>query len=286
MNSTRVNVNTESNRWTQTLQNGGSVSHTNGVCTLATGTTANGSALMRFNRPLQTEGLKNETLFEAIVRLSDPAANNVRRWGLYHGTHGAFFELSGSQVGAVLRNNSTDSLTTAAYSQAAGQFALDTKFHHYEIRLVENRLLFLQDLSPIYSIPINVGGVFIDKLLLKMAFETRNTNGAVTNNLMEVRGATILPLKEATRDYYNTTAAETKVLKTCPGELHQITVNKKGLVSATCSIYDNTAASGQLMGVIDLANAAAGAVPYNVEFDTGLTIVTAGSGFDLTVIYS
>jgi hypothetical protein len=86
------------------------------------------------------------------------------------------------------------------------------------------------------------------------------------------------------RDYHkflNITTATTTVVKTTGGGLYGIVVNGGTLGSIT--LYDNTEASGTLIGTI--ASPVAGMVlPYNAKLDNGLTIVTAAAT-NLTVCY-
>lgn len=87
--------------------------------------------------------------------------------------------------------------------------------------------------------------------------------------------------------YLNITTATTTVVRSGPGLLHAIIVNK-AVASATVTIYDNTAASGTKIGTITFPATITGAdqhpMTYNVSFANGLTIVTSGAT-DLTVSY-
>src|SRR3990167_5339120 len=86
----------------------------------------------------------------------------------------------------------------------------------------------------------------------------------------------------------NLTGAATTTVKAAAGYLHCITFNRT-IASATVTIYDNTAASGTLIATITLPatllNDAPQVALYNVNFKTGLTIVTTGTNLDLTVSY-
>ena len=80
------------------------------------------------------------------------------------------------------------------------------------------------------------------------------------------------------------TNTETAV-KTGSGVLHSVTVNTKGTVASTLSIYDGSVASGTLIAVIDSLNIA-GHFVYDVGFTTSLTIKTTGTvAPDITVVY-
>jgi len=75
----------------------------------------------------------------------------------------------------------------------------------------------------------------------------------------------------------------TTVVKSSPGILHLITVNKAGS-AWTITVYDNTQGSGEIIAQID--GTSVGSFAYNVYFETGLTIVTSGTTpGDITVAY-
>jgi hypothetical protein len=87
--------------------------------------------------------------------------------------------------------------------------------------------------------------------------------------------------------YQNITTATTTTVKSGNGTLHAIVVNTN-VASATIKIYDNTAASGTVIGTITLPSTITGADPFEILYDAafslGLTIVTSGAT-DLTVLY-
>ena len=80
-------------------------------------------------------------------------------------------------------------------------------------------------------------------------------------------------------------APTTTVVKTGQGVLHSITLNKP-TATAVITIYDNTAASGTVIGIITVpANPQPVTLMYDVTFATGLTITTATAASDITVSF-
>ncbi len=81
--------------------------------------------------------------------------------------------------------------------------------------------------------------------------------------------------------------ATTTTVKSGAGVLHRIVIGTI-VGAATITVYDNTAGSGTVIGVLTLPAAGAGDMPdsleFNVAFATGLTLVTSGAT-DLTVAY-
>ncbi len=86
--------------------------------------------------------------------------------------------------------------------------------------------------------------------------------------------------------YRNIAGAATTVVKSGPGRLVQINVNKT-IASSTITIYDNTSAAGTKIATITnpgTLHQDQFDFPYNLQFNTGLTIVTSGAD-DLTVVF-
>lgn len=84
----------------------------------------------------------------------------------------------------------------------------------------------------------------------------------------------------------------TTIVKSGSGFLRSIKVNNPSLITVanlTITVYDNTAASGNVIGVFTVPFGQAGAMPFNIDcataFNTGCTIVTAGPTVpgDLTI---
>lgn len=73
------------------------------------------------------------------------------------------------------------------------------------------------------------------------------------------------------------------VAKTGSGILHTVVVNTLG-TSPTIQLWDNTAASGTKIG--NITPTVPGTFDFDLVFNTGLTITTAGTGgADITVIW-
>lgn len=80
-------------------------------------------------------------------------------------------------------------------------------------------------------------------------------------------------------------APTTTVVKTGQGVLHTITLNKP-TATAVITIYDNTAASGTVLGIITVpASPQPVTLTYDVTFTVGLTIKTETAASDITVSY-
>lgn len=84
--------------------------------------------------------------------------------------------------------------------------------------------------------------------------------------------------------FYNHQAVNgTTTIKSGAGFLHTITIGTAGTTD-TITVYDNTAASGTVIAVIN--DTTPGTHTFDVGFTTGLTIVIAGTTApDVTVAY-
>ena len=87
-----------------------------------------------------------------------------------------------------------------------------------------------------------------------------------------------------TNSFSNINTNTTTTVKSGAGVLKRIVVNKVGTLLNTCTIYDNTTATGTIIGTIEPHTHMV--FEYDVVFNTGLTIVTAtGTAADLTIVY-
>ena len=82
--------------------------------------------------------------------------------------------------------------------------------------------------------------------------------------------------------YANIAAAASTLVKTGPGTLRSITVNKG--VAGTITIYDGTTASGTKIGTITMPADWLGTLTFDAAFAVGLYIVTSVAS-DITVSY-
>ncbi len=77
----------------------------------------------------------------------------------------------------------------------------------------------------------------------------------------------------------------TTTIKTGVGILHAITFNTKGASSNTLTVYDNTAASGTVIAIIDTTDKVT-TLFYDCPFLIGLTVISAtGTGADVTIMW-
>lgn len=94
-------------------------------------------------------------------------------------------------------------------------------------------------------------------------------------------GQPTFPVYAASHISTNTTTA----ILTGTGVLSKICINDQGASGNLATVYDNTAASGSSLAIIDTVTTI-GCQWYDVALATGLTILTSGgTAADLTVVY-
>jgi len=115
-------------------------------------------------------------------------------------------------------------------------------------------------------------------------------NGDYTRILVDSQGSQWVRMSSFPNANYNKsniTTATTSTPKSGTGFLHGIMINTP-VASGVITIYDNTAASGTIIGTITfpatLLSSGPAPVIYNVIINTGVTIVTSAA-FNLTVMY-
>lgn len=268
--------------WTSTLAGSGAVVLGSGEAQLRTNTTANSTVLVRGNRASRTIG--NLFNYAALmVRLGDTGVtNNKRNWGAYDANNGYFFQLDGTTFKVVRRKAAADTQITAFNGITP---VVDGNYHMYEIYYTSAGVWFLQDGNLVHELVVSTTPL-IEATTTKLSMENLNSGGSTTDASLYVSSANIFRLGQlnyAPRAVRLNSAATT-TLKSNPGTLVGLLIGKSGTGTADITIYDNTAASGTVIAVIDCA-AQRGYIPIDVEFEIGLTVVTTTTVGDYTLLY-
>lgn len=86
-------------------------------------------------------------------------------------------------------------------------------------------------------------------------------------------------------NYTHLAANGTTTIKSTAGVLSSLVVNTRGASGNTITLYDNTSASGAVIAVIDTTGFTFTGL-YDVQFNTGLTVVIAGgTAGDVTIAW-
>ncbi len=87
-------------------------------------------------------------------------------------------------------------------------------------------------------------------------------------------------------NYTKITSSTTTIIKRTPGVLRKLIVSGPG-TSWTVQIFDNTAGSGTaIFGATAVTIPAAGTIlAFDVNFNTGLTVLTSGTAGEITITW-
>lgn len=283
--TTFVGTTKDTNFWAETVTGSGAVAQANGAITLTTGGTADST--------VQYQSVRSARFIPAVTNVfrfvgsvsNTGSTNNIRNWGLFDANNGAFFQLSGTTLNIVTRAAGSDT-AVASGSFNKGTFTIDTNIHSYEIRVSYVAYDFYVDERLVHSISILGSSVINSQNLnLPATLQNNNSGGGTSNVSISGFVATVYRLGDLETEsaYKHITTAATYNCKYGAGRLHRIVLNNAG--GTLFTIYDNTAASGNIIGIINTpATANALFLEYNLPFSIGLTIVTTGT-WDATVVY-
>ena len=279
--------------WTATTSGAGSASGVAvGLATLSSGTENNGFGQLTTVHKARFMFVHPQLYRGGIRMPSLTIAECTRRWGAYtvSGTtpqDGFYFELSDADVLSVnhVNGSSVTKVSSGAFNGSVASFAMDTNVHFYEVVYFEAKAQFIIDKVLIHEFTPTIAK-------LNAVFDhpvtstTINSASGTTSGSIEVFAASILRLGKPETDshiLHISGGAATYNVKSGPGKLHKIIYNNTS--GTTVTIYDNTAASGLIIGIITTAQAALGPWEYDAEFEVGLTIVTTGNNLDATVVF-
>ena len=278
----------DANFWTTTVTGTGSITEGGGQATLTTGATANSSALLESVSVARSLG-ETFNRYSGLAQLSDTgAANNIRRWGAEAGgvADGIYFALVGTVLNVGTMKGGVETLVPfSSWNQGIAAPTL-TNSNIYRIVYTQQKAQFYINNVPAHmmlftaSTPMNTSN-------LKAFLQNVNSGGGTANVSIYSRSCSIQRLGtfESQPKFVRITTAGTYAGKLTAGVLHKLTVNNPGGSTATITMYDNTSASGLIIGVLNFPSAGnPGTLHYDIPFNIGLTIVSTGT-WDATIIY-
>ncbi len=278
----------DTNFWTKTSQVGtGDATLSGGQMTLATGITANSSIIVnsvRVGRYVPA----SPNYYRGTVRAPAVTGTNIRRWGAFDANNGYFLEHNGTTLSLVCRKTASDAnkVNSGSFNGIAGStYLLDTNCHIYEIYWTNDAAYFVIDEMLIHTFA-GATAVLTDSLTLKVGMQCTNAGGNINNNTLEVRAATINRLgKEQTAPMWKNIHGilGATVLKYGAGKLQKVIVNYMPNGGST-ALYDALTATNPI-AICAPATNFSGTLEYDLDFYTGLTVVTANGNTDVTIVY-
>jgi hypothetical protein len=252
----------------------------NAQATLTTGAVTSGAiAVLQSKRKARYVGA-SANRFRAQIQLADTGlTNNTRRWGMFDGTDGAYFELAGTTLSACVMK--TSGRTAIALSNPT------TDCTTYEIYTTNKKVYFVID-SILVATHTASATTWCDTMTLPVRIDNNNTGTASNTAVINVRVATIVRLGkgETAPTYKNITGVNTsQILKYGAGSLHSVIIGSSVTV-ATVTLYDNTTGTTDPISIITLPELVTPfSIPFHCPFFNGLNIVPSSTGLNITVIY-
>jgi hypothetical protein len=228
--------------------------------------------------------------FRAALQVNNTGvSNNIRRWGAYSTTDGAFFELNGTIINAVTRRASTDTKVASASWNGSTVVPDITTSNTYEIYWTNTKAYFVINGTLNHTVSASANP-WSDTMSPGIKMETINTNGVSTSNTIICRVAGISRLgSEDTQSIYKYQSGTTSgmVLKIGPGNLKRLTLSNIANTSVV-TVYDGVNTNGNI--IWSSGTMGNNSVPFSIDFDgcpffTGLFLVVSTAASNVTVIY-
>ena len=281
----------DTTRWTPSAGTGGTVGVSGGQLVMSTGTTANNATSLTTVHTARFSGLAPNKLRTPLRCPDGGTVNNVRRWGNYTATDGAFFELNGATLKCVTRKASTDSaISSGAFNgQYGAAFSVGTTSHFFEIIYQPRQVMFIADNKIVHTLSVT-GAPWTETLHLPTMYENNNTNGSTTDVALHVRLGTTarFGIPEIQKDgilQEGTTAG--LQLKYGPGNLHGLIVSGVSNL-ANITLYDGTSTAG--VKLFTTGTMGAQTIPlalqfYGEAFNNGLFLTITGAAANAHVTF-
>lgn len=280
----------DANFWTaaQTGTLAGST-QANGQVVITSGTDATGTASIQTVRRARYNG-GSANRFRSQIQLGDTGnADNIRRWGMFDGTDGAYFELNGTTLNVVTIKTGTPSRVASASWNNNTTTPTLTNINTYEIYITNAKVYFV--INGVLKHTVSATSTtWADNLNFPVRIDSTNSAGS-TAYTITCRVATIYRLGElmTSPTYKNITGvSSSQILKYGAGVLHSIGIGTP-VNNATITVYDNTTGTTNKIGLLTLPNSATPFVwdfgSKGLTFSNGLNIVPSSTSLDLTINY-
>ncbi len=279
-----------SHLWTENLINSATTSVTDGELIMSTGTVADGEVRVQTFRKARFITATYNLSHQAVSTPNRSNTDVMRRWGCFNpddaSQDGVFWENDSGAIKIVrMKNNVRVEVVEEVDFNGQDPFVFDDDVSIYEIIYNAGTIFFTQNRKLIHKMQALSDAAY-GTPHLKVGHLVQNINGNTTGNTMITRGSSIsrIGANSAIPDFFNITTPGTHLIKNTPGRLHRVIIGDHGMGATNLTIFNSTAGSGETISKLDMTEVQ-GVSEFNVEFDTGLTIVANGNGIDITIIF-
>ncbi len=289
----------DTNIWTTSVANGGTVTQLNGELFLNTNTTANGTARIQTRNRARFVTATFNLAHLAIQNDNFSNANVTRRWGLFDPVtpissgDGVYFENTGGVVtlnrlrgGSVVETVSEGSFNGASLTGIpTNTFTKDNDVHIYELMMNAGRILWFQDRKLIHDMS-SVSSAAYNTVHLTLGMSCFNINGNTTANTLKSRGFSCSRMSTSTAnpERVRITSSGSGVIKRGPGNLNRIVMVDVGVGGATLSLFDNITSSGTPILSASLTDSQ-NFLDFGFIFNNALSYSATGTGFEVLVVF-
>ena len=286
--------------WTTNTVGGGNVTTVDGELNLNTNGGANGAVRLTTFRRAR---FITATFNLAHLAVSTPGNQNadvLRRWGVFDpttdslGQDGIFFENNSGTYAIVRVKNGAEADRLTLLIDGDGNqsgfnspnpLIINDNVAVYEIFYNAGTIFFFQNRKLIHRMS-SLDSAAYNSPHLRAGAAIENINGNTASNVLVSRGFAIsrIGANSAIPEPFHITSSGTFVIKNTPARLHKIIINDKGQGMAIINVFNNFAASGEIVASIDTTDVV-GDLEFQIELDIGLTITTEGGAVDVTVVF-
>ena len=271
----------DTNYWTPTLVNGGTVTLGNTIANISTNTTSWGSATLDTVKPALFNAVTSNRFHGHFLNDFGILGNNREMW-VWDTNNGFFFAYKETKFWIIIRRAGVDRFIPAEKFNKFVIPPIDNLFHALDIEYSNDDVCFLFDNKLVHQEIISTTSL-VGSLQLKIRIKNTNNSGITTNINTQATGVCVYRIGEVESAplFLNIAAAGTYTLKLNAGILRAIMINSGAGTSAT--VYDNTTAAGTTITTLSTTAATSWLPDWGVYFNVWLTIVTVGV-VNITVI--
>lgn len=278
----------DTNLFSTTVANNGTVSIAGGAVRVRTGSTADGAAKLNSVRTARfVAGRSNICSISASLSHSG-TSNNVTEWGVGTTDNRIVFRLSGTTLSCVVRSAGSDVVDVASTSWNSNRTVPTlTNMNFYEIHYNAILVYFLINGVVMHVVTkLNATSTTATVEDLNMPIRLSNTNSSSSTSDLSIYATGVVVLGTSSTDpissYKNITTATTTLCAIGAGELKRITLNTAA--NGTVKLYDGVTAVNIFASITVSSSDIPTVWEFDLQFNTGLTIVTSAAT-DITVVF-